>query len=377
MNLRTLDCLRGLLAVYVVIGHARFLLWEGWSSWKTQDHPFWADLLAASSGLFRYGHEAVMVFFVLSGFFIHLRAATPLVSRDTSWKFNIKAYVTRRAHRIVPTYLFALLITVLCDIAGRKLFPALYLGTTGFADIDAGFQTKGYDKNSITWALLLLPSCMGRDFGSNGPLWSLGCEMVYYAVYPVWLWVRRIHRVTAFLVVFAIGICAAVFLTGGPIRTLLQHYPCWIAGAATAEWVVRRGVNLPRTMFVTLGAVLLGCSTIDYQLPAGFHLLAHCFLGVGAILLFTSLQNTWTEKIGFRLMEHIGFRSYTLYACHFPILTLMAAGQLRASGERPASGWLAACGVAVAVLTCMMLFELCEKHFIHPRIHLNPDSTPG
>ena len=204
-----------MLAVYVVIGHARFLLWEGWASWRTREHPWWSDLIAASSGLFRYGHEAVMVFFVLSGFFIHLRAATPLVRGDVSWKFNIKSYATRRAHRILPTYFFALLITLSCDIAGRTLFPSLYLGTTGFADLDGGFQTKVYDANSITWALLLLPSCMGKDFGSNGPLWSLGCEMVYYAIYPFWLGLRRIHRATAFLLVFAIGIYAAVSLNGG------------------------------------------------------------------------------------------------------------------------------------------------------------------
>ena len=67
--------LRGLLAAYVLAGHARWLLWTGQGKWAAKSHSVWQNVLATSSGLPRYGHEAVMVFLVLSGFFIHLRAA--------------------------------------------------------------------------------------------------------------------------------------------------------------------------------------------------------------------------------------------------------------------------------------------------------------
>src|SRR5260221_6199720 len=74
-NLRSLDALRGLLACYVVMGHARWLLWAGFSEWNKRSHHAWTNVLAYASASLRYGHEAVMVFFVLSGFFIHLRTA--------------------------------------------------------------------------------------------------------------------------------------------------------------------------------------------------------------------------------------------------------------------------------------------------------------
>ena len=81
INLRALDALRGLLAVYVLAGHARWLLWTGHREWLASAPAAWELPLGYSSAMLRYGHEAVMVFFVLSGFFIHLRAAEQFAGR--------------------------------------------------------------------------------------------------------------------------------------------------------------------------------------------------------------------------------------------------------------------------------------------------------
>ena len=75
INFGNLDALRGLLAVYVALGHCRWLLWGGHAAWLATPHPAWEAIPVYASGALRYGREAVMVFFVLSGFFIHFRAA--------------------------------------------------------------------------------------------------------------------------------------------------------------------------------------------------------------------------------------------------------------------------------------------------------------
>ena len=67
INFRNLDALRGLLAVYVAIGHCRWLLWGGHAAWLGFRLPAWEAVPAYASAAFRYGREAVMVFFVLSG----------------------------------------------------------------------------------------------------------------------------------------------------------------------------------------------------------------------------------------------------------------------------------------------------------------------
>jgi peptidoglycan/LPS O-acetylase OafA/YrhL len=105
LNLRSLDALRGLLACYVVFGHARWLLWAGFSEWNEHTHHFWANAMAYASASLRYGHEAVMVFFVLSGFFIHLRTAQR-IAVDRPATLNTADYARRRIHRLLVPYLF-------------------------------------------------------------------------------------------------------------------------------------------------------------------------------------------------------------------------------------------------------------------------------
>ena len=86
-----LDGFRGLAAFYVMVGHARWLLWEGYSQ-GFQKHPesYTAinKALMYFFSLFKYGHEAVLFFFVLSGFVIHLRYAKRIAEQGASAKFD-------------------------------------------------------------------------------------------------------------------------------------------------------------------------------------------------------------------------------------------------------------------------------------------------
>ena len=124
-NLRSLNMLRVALAVSVLLGHCRWLLWAGHSHW-----------------------------------------------------------MGRRLHRLGAAYAFALLVTIACDLAGRAWFPTLYAAATGDVLLDGVFSRTGYSWASVAPALVILPSSLGFDFGTNGPLWSLAYEVVYYALYP-------------------------------------------------------------------------------------------------------------------------------------------------------------------------------------------------
>src|SRR5919201_675758 len=64
MNLRVLDAVRGLAAMYVVAFHATNILWP-------EAPPDSGAFIVAVRQLLGFGHEAVLVFFVVSGFCIH------------------------------------------------------------------------------------------------------------------------------------------------------------------------------------------------------------------------------------------------------------------------------------------------------------------
>ena len=56
-----------------------------------------------------------MVFFVLSGFFIHFRYAEP----QSAAQFTSGAFYRRRWHRLAPPNFFALAVTLVCDLIDR------------------------------------------------------------------------------------------------------------------------------------------------------------------------------------------------------------------------------------------------------------------
>ena len=361
IKFRNLDSLRGILAVYVALGHCRWLLWSGHAAWLSSGYQPWEVVPAYASATLRYGREAVMVFFVLSGFFIHYQASTRIF-RGAEGRTSATSFYRRRWHRLAPPYFFALAVTVALDAIGRMWWPTLYLAQTGDALLDQTFAAGGYSQASVLPAVVLLPSSLGRDFGSNGPLWSLAFEAVYYAIYPGWLWVRQRSAMVAFAGI-PIACLALVFipLAAWP-TTVLVHYPIWLAGAFTAEQLVASRVT-DRSMWLGLGMFVAG--VLLYWITASVLavLLAAVLYGVGAVLFFSAVRLPRLSVAA----EFFGIRSYTIYIVHFPLLALISAYVIHTRGARPMHGWLAVAGAASCVAFGCFCFAACEKYFLHSR----------
>jgi peptidoglycan/LPS O-acetylase OafA/YrhL len=339
--------------------------------WLQRPHSLWANALAYAATPLRFGEDAVMVFFVLSGFFIHLRFAAKAAEsgKPAEVAFSASPYFARRAHRILPTYAFALLTTLLLDSLGHAWAPTLYDAHTGIVALDDNFSRKGYSQTSVFWALILLPSAMWRDFGSNGPLWSLGCEILYYALYPAWLWLRKAQGWLAYSLVLAFGLYAAAYLPGGPIKSYLKLYPTWIAGALLAEFICKRS-EFPWRRGLALAAAGAGFAISKISQQEAVIEPARALMGVGLVALFLCIPQSVTSSLWHRAGEYFGKRSYTLYVCHCPLLVLFSALCFQYLGGLPSHGWIALAGFGVTVSFCMSCFEICERHFIHDKIKI-------
>lgn len=366
INLRDLDALRGALAVYVVLGHSRWLLWAGHATWAAQSHAAWEWPLAYASALLRFGREAVMVFFVLSGFFIHLRAAEAL-RVGARQPFSATAFYRRRTHRLLAPYAFALVVTMVCDAVGYRWYPTLYASGTGDPLLDATFAATGYGWPSVAPALLVLPSSLGRDFGSNGPLWSLAYETVYYALYPLWLATRRRNAWLAFGVVPLACLALAVVPGGGFAQSVMARYPIWLAGAALAESVgwLRPSRTVAAASAVAFVAGILVVAVSPAPLVAIF---AAMVFGTAAVSGVAAMPAHWRPRHLLAGCEFLGIRGYTIYIVHFPFLALLSAWVIDTGGSRPLHGWLAAAGGLGAVAFACACFEVCERHFLHERL---------
>src|SRR5688572_19319460 len=77
ISLSVLDGFRGVLALYVVVFHAWGLLWLGGLDPANELLPTTGmpGLFSALAANLRYGHQAVLGFFLISGFCIHYRQA--------------------------------------------------------------------------------------------------------------------------------------------------------------------------------------------------------------------------------------------------------------------------------------------------------------
>jgi peptidoglycan/LPS O-acetylase OafA/YrhL len=362
VNLRGLDALRGALALFVLAGHARWLLWTGHAAWMAAPHAPWQEPLVYASAIFRYGREAVLIFFALSGFFIHLRAAESLASGRPA-VLMVGRYAARRLHRLAPTYYCALAVTLICDSIGRSYFPSLYLSQTGDALLDVVFASGGYSAASVYPAAVMLSSSLGRDFGSNGPLWSLGYEVVYYAVYPAWLAVRTRSAAAAFVVVPAACVAFGALAPPSFLSGVLVWYPLWLCGALLVERFAHRGALPPAVGF----ALFLG-GFAGYVLAPSLAMKVVGAVGFSAGALLVAALTVPRGALAFA--EHLGRRSYTIYAMHFPLLALMSAATFHVFGARPTHGWLALAGGLAAVVVCLWLFHLCERHSLHERLTL-------
>ena len=354
-----------------MLGHARWLLWDGHFRWIQEPHPWWSNLIAYASAGLRYGHEAVICFFVLSGFFIHFRWARSAAHGRTT-QFDLSDYAKRRAHRLVPPYMVALLSTLTLDTLGRFYFPWLYVAETGDDLLDRTFGRGGYSPSNVVPALLLLPGSLERDFGSNGPLWSLAYEFVYYALYPAWLWARVRIRMWAYPAACLAAVALSAVAPLPFIGSVFLMYPLWLAGAAMAEYMLRPPQRAPG-MFWSI--VLAGAGFVGFHfLKPPWVLVPYLLLGVGIVGAASAVNQAVADSRVHRTFEWLGLRSYTIYVCHFPFLALVSAAVFDAVGRRPSSGWLAAASVCMALAWCNAMWWVGERRYLHARFSLGSTS---
>jgi peptidoglycan/LPS O-acetylase OafA/YrhL len=203
-----LDLVRFSAAVLVVLTHLAYTRFSG----------------GMLTPLRTYGNDAVMIFFVLSGYVI----AYTVAQRDR----DFRTYAVNRFARLYSVAIPAIILTFILDHIGRQVDPVLY----------DGFWYQGNAPLSRMLAAITFTNELWfrsvRLF-TNGPYWSLGYEFWYYMLFAAAVYARGKTR--AFLL---IGICALV----GPKILLLL--PVWLLGV----WVHR--VNSGPALSGRLGAVL-------------------------------------------------------------------------------------------------------------------------
>lgn len=353
-DLRAFDGLRGLAALYIVAHHARIDLWEG--SHRALASGGFAAVLAFATVPLRYGAEVVLLFFLLSGFVIHLRQAR-ILARGEAPAFDVPSFFRRRARRLVPPLLFALVLTAALDVAGSHATPSVYGAYAG-------------GRSAFTFAMnaLFLQGFAAPTFGSNGALWSLSYEAIFYALYPLLLVARvRFGARMAFGAVLAFGAAgSAVHVAAAPAIgwTITPYFAVWSLGALVAE-AFAHGVAVPHPIIMLAAGVLLLVPSLVAPGALDPTLQSAIFASGLAMLMVLFVLHPASIGLasGLARLRGLGARSYTLYVVHTPLLVCMAAVWLRTRGSLPESGWLMPAGIALALALAYAVAPFVELPF--------------
>lgn len=193
-----LDALRFIAAFMVLLSHARNTFF-----------PAFADLPVGQQNIFtmtftmfcRMGHEAVVIFFVLSGFLVGGRG----IERISDGTMNVKSYAIDRFSRIYPPLVAAVLfyyITSLC------ISDTPFQWSTAIGNL---FNLQGICCKSLV-----------------SPFWSLSYEVWFYIILGVLAVLLKASKDTKKLLYIVLFVASvSVFVLG-----LKMHYLfIWLMGA--------------------------------------------------------------------------------------------------------------------------------------------------
>jgi peptidoglycan/LPS O-acetylase OafA/YrhL len=312
-----LDLIRGLAALAVMVGHVRGLFFKDFGDLV---HPtIWDRVTYGFTG---FGHQAVIVFFVLSGYFIGSSVSESVNARRWSWR----VYLVNRLTRLEVVLLPALLLGAVWDQIGLRLPQAASLYYGGLYKYFNPSVSLRSTFPVFFGNLFFLQGVASPVFGSNGPLWSLSYEFWYYLLFPAVMlaaaaWVG--HR-SRFLY---LGLALLMLWFVGP--TISLYFLIWIAGAVVGrlhrwEWLQTSRILAPATAFGGLLFVVpLAWNRIRPIFPEA---LGDFLIGLGfALWLYVLLQGRRADVAPAyaKVARTLSRFSYTLYLTHFPVLLLL------------------------------------------------------
>ena len=354
LDLVGIDAIRGLAAILVLFSHARHFVVQDYS---TAPQGLVSTTFYALTGL---GHQAVIAFFVLSGFLISRSVVRAEESGNWSWR----GYFTNRLARLWTVLIPCLVLTAALDLFTIELTrSSFYAGELNFYNSGPAGPVD-LSPLALIGNILFLQTILVPVFGSNGPLWSLANEFWYYVAFPmIYFASPQRFRDLAF-VSSAMAACVAGTLLDAQI---LQLWPAWLAGYyAQRAAVTVRAFSRVRTLgsfAVLAGLALIVILSAAASLLEG--LVSDLLLAGAMAIVISALAHANSTDIATRLSSEWAARaSYSLYVCHFPVLAAISAIALQ-NKRMPLGGesfGMFAALVVSALGAAVVVYYAVERH---------------
>jgi peptidoglycan/LPS O-acetylase OafA/YrhL len=296
----------------VMTGHLRDILFTNYHD--IQDLNFFVQILYFLTG---FGHHAVIVFFVLSGFLV----GGSVIEQSLLQKFSWREYLIKRTTRIYVVFFLALFIGGLFDLNGYLFFNQLgiYNNTDVFqfgSELTDRDISENLSLKILIGNLSMLQTIKVPVLGSNGPLWSLANEFWYYLLFPaltgIFLGKKRLHQLTSCVLAFGI-----LYLL--PWKIIL-YFTIWLLGAfVRIIGCVTQTVNVYLSFLFFISCLALirifgnDSFWLDLTIAATFSLTLISMQSFGG-------RDEQFPLLRLRFNKFMADFSFSLYVFHFPFI---------------------------------------------------------
>lgn len=299
-----------------------------------------------------FGHDAVIFFFILSGFVIGYVSSTK--------EKTIIDYTIARSARLFSVALPSLILVCLLINIGGVFFPSTYsiYGETNWPSV-------------LFSSLLFLNQSwlLGVSVPTNGPYWSVSYEAWYYAIFGITYYITGAKKY--------IAVTLAILVAGPKIILLM---PIWISGILCFKvhdklctkkltgyiaialssglylWI--RSKNIDDIIFIYSANLLGGEDYLNSNLGFSKRFLPDFIIAALFVLLFYGIYMirndiSWIiEKLTPKI-KTLSAYTFSLYLLHFPLLVFFS--------EAIKNTWLAMLACLITI-TLIGYFTETRKH---------------
>lgn len=267
-------------------------------------------------------HQAVIVFFVLSGFFVGGGVLRTWKTRVWTWK----VYAIQRLTRLWIVLIPALIFTLLLDTIGLHFFglDGAY-GRPHWESFINPAIVNTLNARTFFGCVFFLQTILVEPVGSNGALWTLAYEFWFYVAFPLVLGTFSSRFSWPVRMLNAALLIGAGFFVGWKIS---EYFLLWLLGAALQVTPKRLPTRVVRPSVLAGVMLLLGVSLALMSLQWNLFLADLIEAFTCALLCYAILHETGDARQDSAYVSasrRLSDMSYTLYLTHLPILTFICA----------------------------------------------------
>lgn len=360
---KLLHSIRGLAALIVVIAHAKFPFWCGGqeyvakyplSNWNIFDYLVFAiDMFTSNATVM------VIIFFVLSGFFIAHSFET------NAWKK--RHFYVNRTIRIYIPYIGSLILTVILFKLATLINPELFISTSPREyNQDLVIAYENFNLKSFLWSLLFIADPM--YIGYNYPYWSLLIEAMFYIIAPFFIKRPKLFLIiTSFLFLTEIIVPNSIskIINIGMLSKFLTTFSIFFAMGYFCYYLIfkykiQNKVKKINVMYFNITAIVLFASAMF----GGFFVDSKYTYLVGGLFTVVTIYRMIVYPMKITIFNKyfisMGKISYSMYLIHVPIFILLYSLLVKFTGVEVFYTRIYWFGVVIAVGISYLFYYAVE-----------------